>query len=168
MNEPSSPTPSKRSQRQRQHWWWWALMAVAAVATIIVSSSKAPSEGVGNDRLFYLAAQLKCVQCVGESVASSSAPLAVQFRTEIREQMAKGRTNDEILNFFATRYDDVLLNPPASGLGSLVWILPVVAMAAAVMGLGLAFRRWSTVDAGRHASEEDQILVEKALQGDGS
>ena len=62
---------------------------------------------------------------MGESVAGSQAPLAVQFRDEIRSQMRAGKTDDEILNYFADRYgQDVLLNPPSTGLGAAVWILP--------------------------------------------
>lgn len=164
---PPGRRPVRRSERQRQHWWWWLLMAVAALAVVVTSSSRAPTDGVSDDRLFHIASQLKCVQCVGESVAGSAAPIAEQFRTEIREQMAKGRTNDEILDYFAARYDDVLLNPPATGLGSLVWVLPVVGLAAAVLGLGLTVRRWTVSGDQRAMTAQDERLVADALAGRG-
>ncbi|MEI2640351.1 MAG: cytochrome c-type biogenesis protein [Microthrixaceae bacterium] len=162
--KPRSAKP--RSAKQRQRWWWWVLMAVGIIAAVALSSSKAPTEGVSEERLFYLAAQLKCVQCVGESVSSSSAPIAVQFRTEMREQMGKGKTNDEILDYFASRYDDVLLTPPSSGFGSLVWVLPVVVIAGGALALGLSVRRWTASSAEGTVSEEDERLVASALEQD--
>lgn len=140
-------------------------MAVVAIALIISSAGSPPTEGVSQNRLFNIASQLKCVECVGESVASSSAPVAVQFRQEITEQMAKGKTNDEILNFFASRYDDILLKPPAGGIGALVWVIPVVALFVAVLLLGAAFRNWRLDRSDREASVEDEELVAQALDG---
>lgn len=124
-------------------------MALVAVTLLVVAGGRPPDQGSGDDRLFALAGQLKCLQCVGESVANSQAPLADQFRTEISEQMDAGATDDEILNYFADRYgEQVLLDPPSSGLGALVWVLPVLALAATIIGLGFAFRRWRLVPEG--------------------
>ncbi|MCB1257002.1 MAG: cytochrome c-type biogenesis protein CcmH [Microthrixaceae bacterium] len=163
----ASTKVKSRRAKQRQRWWWWLLMAGAALAVIVSSSSKPPTEGVGEERLFYLASQLKCVQCVGESVAGSAAPIAVQFRSQIREQMGKGLTNDEILDYFASRYDDVLLTPPSRGIGSLVWVLPVVVIGGCALGLGLAIRRWSeTSGQARVMTDEDESLVAEALADD--
>lgn len=153
-----------KGRTQRQRIWWWLLMGVVVLTVLVTSASRPPTEGVSDDRLFHLASQLKCVQCVGESVAGSSSPIAVQFRTEIREQMGAGRTDDEILDYFASHYEDVLLTPPATGIGSLVWVIPVVGIAAAILGLGLAMRRWSTLEPQRQSTEADRLLVEAALQ----
>ncbi|MHB1137702.1 MAG: cytochrome c-type biogenesis protein, partial [Microthrixaceae bacterium] len=103
-------------------------------------------------------------QCTGESVAGSSAPIAVQFREEISQQMASGSTDDEILNFFSERYGrDILLTPPSTGVGALVWIVPVVALAAAVLLLAATFRRWREERVDRHATDEDQEIVDAAM-----
>ena len=60
-----------------------------------------------------------------------------------------GRTDDEILAFFADRYgDEVLLDPPATGIGALAWLLPLLVAGGAVVGLGFAFTRW------RHSGAE--------------
>lgn len=163
----ASTKVKSRGAKQRQRWWWWLLMAAGVLTVIVSSSSKPPTEGVGEDRLFYLASQLKCVQCVGESVAGSAAPIAVQFRSQIREQMGKGLTNDEILDFFASRYDDVLLTPPSRGIGSLIWVLPVVVIGGCALGLGLAIRRWSETSAqARAMTDQDESLVAEALADD--
>lgn len=133
----------------RRHWAWWVGAAVVLAGVLVFAGGRTPDEGTGDGRLYALAGQLKCLQCVGESVAASQAPLAEQFREEIRQQMATGATDDEILAFFVDRYgDEVLLEPPATGLSALVWVLPVLVVAAAVVGLGLAFGRWRSAPAG--------------------
>ena len=133
----------------RRHWAWWVGVAVVVVGVLVFAGGRTPDEGTGDGRLYALAGQLKCLQCVGESVAASQAPLAEQFRDEIRQQMATGATDDEILAFFVDRYgDEVLLEPPATGLSALVWVLPVLVVAGAVVGLGLAFGRWRSAPAG--------------------
>ena len=150
---------------QRQQWWWWAGIGLAVVVLVVAFAGSAPTSGVSDQRLFSLAERLKCQQCVGESVAGSQSPSAVQFREEISAQMASGATDDEILSFFVDRYgEEVLLNPPSSGLGALVWIVPVVAGAAAVLALTSTFRRWRSEPAGRHATAGDQERVARALR----
>lgn len=161
----SSGSAFTRLRPQRQHWWWWALMGVVVLVVVVTSAGSAPTKGVSDDRLFSIAQRLKCVQCVGESVAGSQAPIAIQFREEIASQMKTGGTDDEILNFFADRYGrEILLTPPASGLGGLVWVIPVVVVAAAVLLLASTFRRWRSERSEREASPEDIDIVLAALQ----
>lgn len=148
---------------QRQRWWWWAILGVAAVVLLVVASGTSPTSGMSDERLFSLAGQLKCQQCVGESVAGSQSPSAVKFREEISAQMAQGRTDDEILTFFVQRYGrDVLLTPPSSGVGGLVWVVPVVAVAAAALLLAGTFRRWRDERPARRATQEDLERVAAA------
>ena len=109
-------------------------MGVIVVGAIVVGAGSPPKTGTSDERLFSIAGRLKCLQCVGESIAASQSPMAVQFRQEIRDRMQQGDTDDEILNFFATSYgQEVLLTPPATGIGGLVWIVPV----AVLIGLAL-------------------------------
>ncbi len=149
---------------QRQKWGWWALMGVILVVFLFSAAGTSPTKGTSDDRLFAIAAQIKCVQCVGESVAGSAAPIAVQFRSEISSQMKQGRTNDEILNFFADRYEGVLLTPPSSGVGSLVWVIPVIAVAAAALLLADSLWVRRSLGPAQQPSSEDESLVQVALK----
>ena len=140
-------------------------MGVVCAAGIVVAGPGAPTDGQSQERLFSIASQLKCQQCVGESVADSQSPSAVQFREAIAEQMAKGSTDDEILNFFADRYDqEILLTPPASGVGSLVWVVPVVALVGAGVLLVGSYQRRTRESAGRDVTDKDEERVAAALR----
>jgi len=170
--EPAPRTAPPPRHPVRQKWWWWATMLVVVVVVLVVAARPTPTKGVSDQRAFALATQLKCLQCVGESVGASQSPLAVKFRQEIDRQMRQGRTDDEILNYFAQRYGrQVLETPPSSGVGALVWIVPVLAAAGAVLVLAATFRRWRGERAELAPSGDDEALVAQALaarrDGDG-
>jgi cytochrome c-type biogenesis protein CcmH len=149
--------------------WAWVALAVAALVVLIAGAVRDPTEGTSDDRMFAIAAQMKCMQCVGESVANSQAPLAIQMRAEIMRQMRAGQSDDEIYNYFADRYgQQVLLNPSGSGFASLVWIVPVVVVAVGLMGVGLAVTRRRRDGGSVVVSDEDRELVARARTGDGS
>ena len=60
----------------------------------------------------------------------------------------------------------MLLTPTATGVTTLVWIIPVVALVLAIAGLAVAFRRWKR-KGDVHATAADRELVGRAL-ADGS
>lgn len=152
-------------RRIARYGWAWVLLGVVAVGALVVGARVPPTSGTSDERLFALAGQLKCLQCVGETVANSQAPIAIEVRADLQRQMRAGKTDDEILQYFVDRYGEhILLRPSGSGLTGVVWVVPVVAVAAALVGLAFAFLRWRNrrVDPGE-ISPEDRELVARAL-----
>ena len=87
-------------------------------------------------------------------------PVAREIRRQIGVWVDDGRTDDFIRDQLVGFYgEDIDYNPAASGVTSLVWILPVVGAAAAVAGLVIVFRGWR-VQADLEAAAEDVALVE--------
>lgn len=158
-------TSASRPSRARVIGWCVLLSCVAVL--LVLGARPATTSGASDDRLFALAGELKCLQCVGESVATSQASIAVKMRDEIRVQMRAGRSDDEILTYFADRYSQrVLLTPASTGAASVVWIVPVVVMVAGigVLIVIVARSRRRRSDAGDHViSQEDRDLVAAAL-----
>ncbi len=120
----------------------WTLMgAVLVVALVIGSLSSGPTPS-NDERLRELSASLKCPQCAGQSVAESEAPIAVAMRDKIGEMVGAGRSDAEIRGYFVESYGDViLLSPPATGFGILVWVVPVLGLVAGSVGLWFILRR---------------------------
>lgn len=142
----------------RRRWFWWVAMALIVAGGLLFAGSSDRAGAPSDDRLFALAEQLKCLQCVGESVAGSQAPLAEQFRDEIRAQMAEGASDDEILDYFVERYgQQVLLTPPSSGAGWLVWLLPLVVAGGAVVALVWVWPRWRAAGAAEVAQATEAV-----------
>jgi len=119
-----------------------ALVVVAAVALSIgsgVGRSSAPSVAV---RAASLESRIRCPQCEDISVAQSEASSAIQARRQITSMLAAGSTDAQIEQSFVDRYGpSILLSPPATGLGALVWILPSVGAALAIGAIGVLFWR---------------------------
>ncbi|MEA3510401.1 MAG: cytochrome c-type biogenesis protein CcmH, partial [Actinomycetota bacterium] len=90
-------------------------------------------------RAYHLAISLKCPICAGESLAGSQTDLAKDLRMLIDEQIAAGRTDEEIVDMFVANYgEQVLLDPPSTGWGVVLWAVPLAVVAfGAVAVLGL-------------------------------
>jgi cytochrome c-type biogenesis protein CcmH/NrfF len=92
-----------------------------------------------------IAAQLVCPACQGETVAQSSSPMAAAMRDTITAQLAAGRSPDEIRQWFVDRYGaTILADPPQGGLGVVLWVVPVLAVAVLLTVVWRARRRRET------------------------
>lgn len=99
------------------------LLAVLGLAYAGLSSPPRSLDAGTRD----VAQTLRCLTCIGEDVADSTAPMAEAMRTTIGEQLEQGRSADEIREWFADRYGPaVLLEPPMTGRGGLIWLLPAL------------------------------------------
>jgi len=73
-----------------------------------------------------IAGDLRCPTCTGLSVLDSDAAFSKQIKDAVREQMAQGKSKDEILKFFVLRYGPWILRaPPSEGFNLIAWILPI-------------------------------------------
>jgi cytochrome c-type biogenesis protein CcmH len=89
-------------------------------------------------RVQALGKQLRCPMCQGLSIADSSSSAARAQMDKVRELVADGKTDPEIRDYFTSRYGEwALLDPPASGMNLLVWLLPL----ALLVGGGFAIAR---------------------------
>src|SRR3989339_1963176 len=82
-------------------------------------------------RMIGLAEKLRCLVCQNESLASSHAELAEDLRREVREQMQKGMTDQEIIDYLVSRYGDfVLYDPPVKASTLVLWYGPFALLLA--------------------------------------
>jgi len=91
-----------------------------------------------------IAKDLRCAVCQNQPVSESNADLAKDMRAVIREQLAAGKSRDEIVNYFVARYGDyVLMKPPKERAGLLLWLAPPLVLAGVVL-FGWLFLRKRT------------------------
>jgi cytochrome c-type biogenesis protein CcmH len=120
----------------------YALMIVVLGLALFIGTRPA-SHSSPDARALSLEQTIKCPVCRGQSVAESESEAAKAIRTEVARRIADGESDSEIRAYFAqTLGDDILLRPPSSGFGGLVWILPVAGLVIAGCALGFAFVRW--------------------------
>jgi cytochrome c-type biogenesis protein CcmH len=141
---------------------WLAMAAVLAVALAVgVADDGGPH--TPEERARSLAETVACPACDGQSVAESDAAASRGIRTLIAERIEQGASDDAIRDeLVATWGESILLTPDSSGVGGLVWVLPVVALVLALTGVGYVFWRWRGM-AAVHASDADRALVDRAL-----
>jgi cytochrome c-type biogenesis protein CcmH/NrfF len=154
------------SARAYKSWPAWLGLGVVLLVALIVGVAQSGGASTPAERIDAIAKTVKCPVCPGESVYESRNSVAINIKNEIAREVRAGRTDDEIRAALAERFgDSILLVPRASGVDSLVWVLPVVVLVVGLVGLGLAFRRWrrETVEAG-DPSADDRALVAAALR----
>lgn len=129
------------SAREYGPWRIAGLVCVGLLIPVIVLGASAPDL---EERVREIAAGLRCVVCQNLSVADSPSELAKEMRNLVRELVQQGKSRDEILAYFVSRYGEfVLLSPPKRGFNLLVWALPFVALVAGGYGVYLVTRRWT-------------------------
>ena len=107
-----------------------------------------------------LAAELRCLVCQNQSIADSTAPLALDLKKQIHEQLAAGRSDAEIKHYMAERYGDfVLYNPPLTAGNLALWAGPFVLLLAALIGTAIMIAKRNR--ATQRAPDEARI---KALE----
>jgi len=151
-------TPSKG-----RAWAPWIAMAVVVVVALAIGTF-AQSEPSPEERAQNLAETIRCPSCKSQSVASSDTPSSQGVRLLIKERIAAGDSDEQIRDFVASRYSrEILLDPSGSGVGTVVWALPVIVVIVALAGLVYRFRDYRPGD--RTVTQADRDLVAGALDG---
>ena len=108
-------------------------------------------------RMVALAQNLRCLVCQNESLASSRSGLAEDLRREVREQMKKGLTDQEIIDYLVSRYGDfVLFDPPVKSYTLLLWYGPFALLLLGLIGLVFQLRKR------KNSAPENQLSAEEA------
>jgi len=124
-----------------------ALVAAAATLTVVGVRGE-PAAGTRADQVQQIASDLRCPVCQDLSAADSPAPLAGQMRHQIAEQLAAGRSADQVRQGFIAAYgDSVLMSPPRTGLGQTAYLLPLLVFGVALAVAAVQLGRWRRVPA---------------------
>ena len=132
------------------------LGAAASAATAPADPALAPTVAV-NPALeadtMELAHKLRCLVCQNQSIAESNAPLALDLRDQVREQLAAGKSKDEVIDYLVERYGDfVLYRPRMTAQNFLLWAAP--ALLLLIAAVVLAEQIEALPDASQHAQRQ--------------
>jgi len=101
-------------------------VAVLAFSGLVLGKE----DPVLEQRVRALSLQLRCLVCQNQTLADSNAPLAEDLRNQIREQLGRGASEQEVVDFLVARYGDfVLYNPPLKASTALLWSGPFLFLA---------------------------------------
>lgn len=120
-----------------RRWPRWAdrlawLATAGAVAIMAFGLFAAPPQPA--DRAEGIASRLRCPVCQTVSVAESPSEQARDMREIIAQQVAEGRSDEEIFAYFVASYGEwVIIEPPARGDTLALWLLPPAAVLVGVI-----------------------------------
>ncbi len=119
-----------------------ALAFFGAARALAIDTERAFDDPALQSRYEALNRELRCLVCQNQTIADSNATLAQDLRREVREQIAAGRTDEEIRRFMIDRYGDfVLYRPRMTATTFLLWAAPVLLLVAGVFALVRVVRR---------------------------
>jgi len=135
------------------------LALVLALLTATPAFAVLPGERLADpaleERARALSQNLRCMVCQNQSIDDSDAPLARDLRLLVRERIASGDTDAQVIDFLVARYGEfVLLKPRFNSRTLLLWLLPPLALAGGGLALWANMRRRS----GSNAREDESLL----------
>jgi cytochrome c-type biogenesis protein CcmH len=117
---------------------------------LAIDTERAFEDEAQQSRYERLSRELRCLQCRSETIADSNATLAADLRRQLRELIAAGKTDDEIMQYMTDRYSDyVLYKPPVAPRTWILWAAPVLFVVGGAIAAIVVIRRKS------HLPEED-------------
>ncbi|WP_438274799.1 cytochrome c-type biogenesis protein [Nitrobacter sp.] len=170
-----SPSPLSRGRLSAGGKFARIIGILLLLALTMASPARAvqPDEIMSNPaqeaRARDLSRELRCMVCQNQSIDDSSAPLARDLRLLVRERIAKGDTDQQVLDFLVARYGDfVLLKPPFEKSTLPLWLLtPLVLLGGGLALWGYSRRRSKAMQAAADApprlSEEEEARLAKLM-----
>ncbi len=123
--------------------WIILLTLLFTALTGSVALAQEPQPTPSDDAVNAIAKELFCPVCENTPLDVCPTEACKQWRALIRQQLAEGKTKDEIQRYFVVQYGArVLSEPPREGLNWLIYVVPPVLF---VIGAGIlfsVFRSW--------------------------
>lgn len=118
-------------------------VAVAPPSVVVGEPAGEPLTGAALDaETERIGSLVRCPVCQGLSVTDSPAPMALKMKKQVRDLIADGYTERQILSYFERSYGEfVLLSPPLRGMNWIVWLAPVFLLIVGFAVVTWFFRR---------------------------
>jgi cytochrome c-type biogenesis protein CcmH len=115
-----------------------------------------------------LSAELRCMVCQNQSIDDSDAPLAADLRVLLRERIAAGDTDVQVIDFLVARYGEfILLRPRFSAGTAVLWVAPPLILVLGGVVTWVAFRRRkAAAEASRGLDRSEEEALCRLVSGE--
>ncbi|WP_105421110.1 cytochrome c-type biogenesis protein [Neorhizobium sp. T25_27] len=138
---------------------------LAPLPAFAVNPDEVLSNPVLEQRARNLSAQLRCMVCQNQSIDDSNAELARDLRVLVRERLANGDTDDQVIDYVVSRYGEfVLLKPRLSAKTMILWATPVLLLLVSGVAILVFVRTRPSQRAVAALSAEEQARIEELLK----
>ena len=151
----------------------FAIAVLAGSPARAVQPDEIMSDPAKELRARDLSRELRCMVCQNQSIDDSEAPLARDLRLLVRERIAAGDSDAQVLDFLVARYGEfVLLKPRLNPHTWLLWLLPPLALAGGGLALWTHGRRRSrsssVAEAAATLTPDEEARLTALMSGDAS
>ncbi|MCP9626162.1 cytochrome c-type biogenesis protein CcmH [Rhodopseudomonas palustris] len=146
-------------------------VALSAPLAHAVQPDEVMADPAKEARARELSRELRCMVCQNQSIDDSDATLAKDLRLLVRERIAAGDSNKQVLDYLVARYGEfVLLKPRFEAHTLILWLIPPLVLIGGGLGLWLHIRRRGRVveavaDMPAPLSAEEQARLQRLLAG---
>ncbi len=145
----------------------WARHAVPLLFLLLPLAHAGEAVSIHSDpelekRVMALSAHLRCLVCQNEDIAGSNAPLAMDIKNQVREQLRQGKSEQDVLDYMVARYGDFIMFKPLMKSNTwLLWFGPLllVLLGFAVLIIQMRQRRKLVQQAPPMSAEEHARVV---------
>ncbi len=143
---------------------WLALVLCAVLSTVQAKeAAPAAADPVLEARMQKIAVELRCLVCQNQTIADSPAGLSDDLRREIREQLQRGASDEQVVQYMTDRYGDFIrYRPPVKGSTMALWVGPLLLLVLGVAVLVIALRRRARLAPERFDPDDDDEASEGA------
>ncbi len=126
--------------------------------------TQATEDAALEQRVQRISEELRCLVCQNQTIADSSADLAVDLKNQVREKLKQGVSEKDIITFMTERYGDfVLYRPPVKATTWLLWFGPGLLMVAGLAALFMRLRRRTTAAAEPALTDDERARAAALL-----
>jgi cytochrome c-type biogenesis protein CcmH len=116
-----------------------------------------------------LSFELRCPKCQNQNIADSNAPIAQDLRKLLHQQLEKGASDEQILDYMEERYGEfVRYRPKFSGATAVLWLAPAILLLVGLAVLVLTIRKRNSVinDTPAELTAEENKQIELLLNAE--
>lgn len=137
---------------------------ILLTALSLATTSLAQTSETQEARAREIGSQLRCVVCQNQSIEESEADLAIDMKRIVRDRIAAGDSNQDVIAYMRDRYGDyVLLKPPVQSNTYLLWFGPFLLVLSGLGWFILRAKRKATAPLIQDLSEDDQALLNRLM-----
>lgn len=143
-----------------------SLLLLAATFPVLAGEAQpAVADPALEARVQAISEELRCLVCQNQTIADSHADLAIDLKNQVREMLAKGMSDKQVVNFMVERYGDfVLYRPPVKTTTWLLWFGPFLLFVGGLAVLYFKLRRRGEQHDPTLSAEDHEAAV-KLLNG---
>lgn len=111
---------------------------VGVLAVVMLGADESRFERLGHEMICMCGCNQILLDC-----NHLGCPVSPVMIGELRDQLAKGDTDQQVLNWFVAKYGAIVLAAPTqSGFGEVAWITPMAVFLLATLGTGVVVWAW--------------------------